>query len=242
VPQPSYEEVIVNDILIGLRYIPSNGIYTHQKLEDMTPTTTGLVPSEMLYIQVGDDYHGGGYEKIPVYFNDARPLNKLIRHAKKVRKSRLNPNSVYRRNGSDNDTMPPAYYPSSAPLDDSNNPQSSNEDIIIITTPDPYDIIMDMSPGVNESDGEERVYTRSSQTSNDEIVNADSDVNNGMSADEVNTTRECDNTTSLNDNEPTDVEWVLTRSSRSLNEDTIQEGVIPQPHMLLIIVQLPTQL
>ena len=84
----------------------------------------------------------------------------------------------------------------------------------------------------NESNDEERVFTRSSQSSNEEIVHADSGVNTGMSADEVNTTREGDYTTSLNENEATDVERVLTRSSQSLNEDIIQEGVYtPTTHV-----------
>jgi hypothetical protein len=178
--QPSCEKFIVNDILIGLRYIPSNGIYTHQKLEDMKPTTNRVIPSEMLYIQVGDDY-GGGYEKIAVYLHDKRSLIKLTRQAKKVRKSRLKSENKWISSGCGKDEMPPAYYPSSVPLVDSNNPESSQEDIIIVTTPDPYDIIMDISPS------------------------SDSGINTCMSAEGVKTIRYVDlKSTSLNENESND--------------------------------------
>ena len=67
-PKPTYKGVLINKVLVGLRYIPANGIYQHDKIDTMDTCLTGDIPSEMLYIEVGEDCGegGGGYEKIKV--------------------------------------------------------------------------------------------------------------------------------------------------------------------------------
>ena len=54
-PKPTYEGVLINKVLVGLRYTPANSIYQYAKIDSMDTRLTRDIPSEILYVEVGED-------------------------------------------------------------------------------------------------------------------------------------------------------------------------------------------